>query len=342
MNKKRIGFTLVELLVVIAIIGMLVALILPAVNAARESGRQATCMNNQKNIATALLANEMRKGKFTGYSSVLDGKRAGWPVMILPDLERRDLFDEWAQGNRETAYLEIFVCPSNPPANYENPSLSYAVNCGLPDYFVTSENSIGFGATLTDLDWKENGIFHAHVKGFGPPETKVRLADISKHDGSSNTLMLSENIGPNEWDGSDWSPDNAYRSKAEIEGGFVWDYTEPPDDSSFKRPINRDIAMKDIVDIDDVSQYAAALELARPHSRHSGGVLVAFADGHVVFIGDQISPLVYGLLCSPHGKKTKVPGKAKNNPSSLIPLRDLSSPIPRYAETILKESAYLD
>ena len=64
MSRKKRGFTLVELLVVITIIGMLVGLLMPAVQSAREAGRRAQCMNNQKQINLALSQYESAKGRF--------------------------------------------------------------------------------------------------------------------------------------------------------------------------------------------------------------------------------------------------------------------------------------
>lgn len=343
MNKKRTGFTLVELLVVIAIIGMLVALILPAVNAARESGRRTTCLNNQKQIATALLGNEMNKGKFTGYTKKIwddpaqpdprVGVYGSWVVSILPNVERRDIYDDWAQGTAQPApYLGFFVCPSDPPAGTDDPWLSYVVNCGLPDELAPTPGPNGPNGT-TPYDWKTNGIFHEDIPNAPSPglqirKTKVRLEDISKHDGSTNTLMLSENIGANQWDAT-WLFTGTGQSPGECEGGFVWDYQDlPPSDPTeiLDRPINRDRIQREVIG-------AAEVELARPSSRHPGGVIVAFADGHTQFLSEEIDHLVYGLLCSPHGKKTKEPG-------SSVRLRDLGLPISRYADETLKESDY--
>ncbi|MGQ9915305.1 MAG: type II secretion system protein, partial [Thermogutta sp.] len=96
--SRRRGFTLVELLVVITIIGMLVSLLLPAVQAAREAGRRAQCLNNQKQLATALLNYESSRREFPGYRFFVDqGKTivGTWIVSLFPYLERTDLERIW-------------------------------------------------------------------------------------------------------------------------------------------------------------------------------------------------------------------------------------------------------
>jgi prepilin-type N-terminal cleavage/methylation domain-containing protein len=97
----RRGFTLVELLVVIAIIGILVALLLPAVQAAREAARRTTCLNNLKQIALALLNYNDTRGQFPlgAYAAVKEDHPAeedglGWATQILPQLEEQPLYDK--------------------------------------------------------------------------------------------------------------------------------------------------------------------------------------------------------------------------------------------------------
>jgi len=141
-RRRSIGFTLVELLVVIAIIGILIGLLLPAINAAREAGRRTTCMNNLKQIALALNTYDSVNGclpsglklksdlffqevnedwdPWAQASVSQDGySGASWMLFILPFMEHHEIYDQWdlAQSvyvNRELAQTDIkeFYCPS--------------------------------------------------------------------------------------------------------------------------------------------------------------------------------------------------------------------------------------
>src|SRR5215212_5410396 len=104
--RKHPAFTLVELLVVIAIIGVLVALLLPAVQAAREAARRTACTNNLKQIALALLSYHDARGQFPlgAYSAVTEDHPAeedglGWATQILPQLEEQPLYDKLKNNN---------------------------------------------------------------------------------------------------------------------------------------------------------------------------------------------------------------------------------------------------
>src|SRR4051812_33920026 len=101
----RRGFTLVELLVVIAIIGTLVALLLPAVQSAREAARNNTCKNNIKQLTLAMMQYDTQLQKLPGYvNDIIDatapnkdkGRRASWIVMALPYMENTPLWDRWS------------------------------------------------------------------------------------------------------------------------------------------------------------------------------------------------------------------------------------------------------
>lgn len=121
-TRERYGFTLVELLVVIAIIGVLVALLLPAVQAARESARRSTCANNLKQIGLGIHSYESSR-KTLPMGGRTDGNMLSWHALILPYIEQSALFDQidqklvgWQQTNNHALALkpiETYFCPSN-------------------------------------------------------------------------------------------------------------------------------------------------------------------------------------------------------------------------------------
>ena len=142
---RRCGFTLIELLVSISIIALLMSLILPAVNSAREAARRTECLNNVKNVSLALLNATETKKRFPaaaywgGPNKNNPGPHHNWVVEILAWIDRRDLADRWDHGqllydpaNQLLAehHLKVLACPSDYTVDGRG-DLSYALNGGI-------------------------------------------------------------------------------------------------------------------------------------------------------------------------------------------------------------------
>ncbi len=104
------GFTLIEILVVIVIITLLVAILLPAVNGAREAARQATCIKNQRDLGRAILQYDLEKRHLPRVVSVLNPNAANkvyfnWVEAIFPDIEHNDLWQGFLLNSQTTTYV---------------------------------------------------------------------------------------------------------------------------------------------------------------------------------------------------------------------------------------------
>jgi prepilin-type processing-associated H-X9-DG protein len=155
------GLTRVEVLVIVVVVAIGLLLLMPAVKFAREAARRATCNNHQKQLTLALLSFEAAHKSFPGYKQKLAGQDASWIVMILPYLDRADLWANWKQGTPEKKFLRVMFCPSDPPDNMgpqDGPS-AYAVNTLVCKY--------GKGLSLDYID---------------------------RHDGTATSLLLGENL----------------------------------------------------------------------------------------------------------------------------------------------------
>ena len=340
----RAAFTLVELLVVIAIIGMLMALLVPAVQMAREAGRRATCINNQRQLGTAVINYATAKEKFPPAfdlqpMTTTNDTVVGWIPAMLKYIEQNPLdqiylANTW--GTLKDATISTLICPSRNATGTPAP-LSYIVNCGAPDMpysnpLVTSSSA---------MDWQENGVFfdwftpkwaRATNQPKIPPTVTTDISWISKHDGNQFTLMLTESTDALDWIRlpppvvSSLAPPTAINGRSWWQG-CTWDVpTDPmatyPNNS--RPPFNSDattdptktsILNKNTGTVPTAAATAPPgfsspeLAYARPASNHSGGFVVTFCGGNTQFLSEEIEYRVYYQMMSPDSANTKVPGK---------------------------------
>jgi prepilin-type N-terminal cleavage/methylation domain-containing protein/prepilin-type processing-associated H-X9-DG protein len=328
MRVHRRGFTLIELLVVIAIIAVLIGLLLPAVQKIREAANRMTCSTNLKQLAIAMHAYHDSNGKLPPGVGPFGCCWGTWQVHVLPYLEQGNMFSHYVNlgGNDTTGprygetpnvtqitsnRLKILTCPSDKPnAPIGSPPITshnYAVNYGNTSFFQTTLSGVPFlGApfycyrpgwmtdTKMQAEYGQNHPDHDRLGKYtqhgqaGQPQ--VRLGQID--DGTSNTLLAAEVIqgqrqdlrGFSWWGGASgfttWSVPNANEPDM-IMGGIC--------DAVATRAPCTDIST-------DVRPRMMAAR-----SWHTGGVNVAFCDGHTAFVANTISIAVWRALSTSKG-----------------------------------------
>ena len=269
MERAKRGFTLVELLVVIAIIGILIALLLPAVQAAREAARQMQCANNLKQIGVALLMYHDTYEIFP-YGTAVDpagppnnGWYWSWSARILPFLESSALHDPMDLNvrynqthavNNEAmkAFVRTYICPSAPEPGWAEMTDSIA---GRKDAAETNYSAV---ATHRDVN---DARFAKDLNGTGVMylASNTRIRDVV--DGTSRTLLVAEvDLDQND-PRLTWCPE-CTACKSWVSENRVGTFYG----------INNGLG----------------LEYPAPSSHHPGGAQFVFTDGHVNYIPENI------------------------------------------------------
>lgn len=336
--SRRRGFTLVELLVVITIIGMLVALLLPAVQAAREAARNVSCKNNMRQLVLAAQNFESQKKRFPGYANPLPAgtafRKVGWTVEMLTELEQAGLYEEWRDPTipiPEAPFLALLHCPSKGSPDKEGPRSSYAINVGfIPGDFSTNlgdfENPTPYDVVdLSDPTSRAMWIATQQAENtvatdrwlakyeFGR-DFDVNMNDI--RDGATNTLIFSESLQVHDWNIiSSRAPDEFYESR--FITGFGWLYTTPhsgftvkglPDGVRRALPLTHvnEMPILKINGMLDVLLASSPAD-ARPTSYHPGTVNAGFIGGQVVSLSEQTGYHVYQSLLTPNNRRSLQP-----------------------------------
>jgi prepilin-type N-terminal cleavage/methylation domain-containing protein/prepilin-type processing-associated H-X9-DG protein len=306
-GRRSSGFTLIELLVVIAIIGVLIGLLLPAVQKVREAANRIRCANQLKQLGLALHnyhdGNQLFPPGVMSY--FYDGTnppydRRCWEYVLLPYLEQDNIYRQnqasWGTGTysinlpAQWMPISVLMCPSD-PANVKNitsgattPQASQGfhgnyVLCAGESYITPASDTRGMNL---------HGMFYA--------QSRVRIADVT--DGTSNTAMGSELILSRDVAGHD----TRGRYANAVHSSAVFTTLYPPnsslgDNTYFCQPIPQAPCL---AAQSTSNQYTVA------RSYHPGGVNAVLADGSVRTISNTVAPLIWSALGTRAGGE--VPG----------------------------------
>ena len=299
--RRRSGFTLIELLVVIAIIGILMGLLLPAVQNARESARRITCLSNIRIIGLGMHEYEVAKGCFPGWRNQLSGGLpVSWSVAILPRMERTDIFNQWNNSSsipnaQWQPSIDAYMCPTSPPANPTDASLVYAMNGGSGLEAVSGASVVqprGDGVSF-DRIGSGTSIGNSSINGsnYGPNTMTLEL--LTTQDGASNTLLIAEKCGSmvtNQMSPYGIEPNRSHSTTTPETAftGMDWSL-------SFTSP--KVVLLPGSAGMPSTSVINQASAPYRyPSSNHPGGVNVVFADDRTAFLQESIQPTVYCQL----------------------------------------------
>ena len=295
--RRRPAFTLIELLVAIAIIAILVSLLLPAVQRAREAARKTQCRNNLHQYGIALHS-YIDSHKLFPPSSTSDVEQGGWidhpdrrhlhswHIMTLPQTEQSPLYQQvnlkvssLHADNRDIARqrLPLQRCPSFSGRTF---SASESYTRLGPEYATT--NYVAFGATSAGAIYGANtGLLTP--EGIMYPQSSTRLDDVT--DGTSDTVVLVET---REEDYAVW-----------VDGGVMSVVATRYDEGNSPTYAASGVALNQA----PYFNYEEPNVTWGPSSQHGQGAFHLFADGAVRFVSDNIDQRIYKAIVTKAGQE---------------------------------------
>ncbi|HYT95373.1 MAG TPA: DUF1559 domain-containing protein [Gemmataceae bacterium] len=296
-KRGRFAFTLIELLVVIAIIGILVGLLVPAVQQARAAADRLQCGNNLKQLALAChnYENAKRQLPLTYPDQVSTPPGHNWAVFILPYLEQRNLIagfdytvDWWRPPNRQivATQLSIMQCPASPIQNrtQDKPETTPPNKTGAcGDYFVPTGVHLDINNALPPGQQFSAADLRGVIAWYDAATNRSnRLGDVK--DGTSNTIMIGECAGREDvWRrGVRYPVDFTSSPRVRAQAG-AWASTGNP--YTIGQRASWDPAfgpIPGVMGINNSNEWGHCY-----YSFHQGGANFAFADGSVRFLGES-------------------------------------------------------
>ncbi len=337
-TKRRRGFTLIELLVVIAIIAVLISLLLPAVQQAREAARRTQCKNNMKQLGLAIANYESTHSVFPpGRISDASTDWHSWTTLVLPYIDAGNIYNQynynvlWSASQNAVMVgtkLPFYNCPSSPvdsgvdlnSANTPQPAAgNYTAIGSLSDKYYLA---LGYSATASASNYSiyadktqtapRQGLF-GKLKD-DPTNAKIRFASIT--DGASNTAAVIESSGnpywygankqqylPPTYDSAPAGPTGADKEYAIVGGTYAYKggtgWADPGRISGVKG-CNAAGTQRGGTPLKPIN----GCNDSEGYSFHTGGMHAVFGDGAVRFISENVDAKTWAALVTRAGGET--------------------------------------
>tara|TARA_R110002095_G_scaffold215820_1_gene211104 strand:- start:945 stop:2012 length:1068 start_codon:yes stop_codon:yes gene_type:complete len=334
-SRRRSGFTLIELLVVIAIIGMLVSLLLPAVQQARAAARRAQCKNHLKQLGIALhnFASTY-DGDFPliGIHAGDPGEYRSWAITLLPYLEQGNVFDSLKQDpsfDLSNVSIPVYTCPDDGSASGVPGQLTYVVNFGYTGRrsyngtpsaggFIQKHNYMSPSFPLSVIASNRHNTETADggwVTGMFWSDKHVNLSYVSGGDGTSNTVAMTENLYAGSWAQTviytdSILPPSGHPSLCHVAFGIgddgIWleGETSVGNDPAFPTSLQIIATNLERYGINAAVSHPSGGSdglMPAPNSRHTGGVNMLWVDGRVTFVSENVNQEVYAMSLTWNG-----------------------------------------